>query len=76
MEAPVSPLVLSRAISQAVNEMHDAQPSERLKQIDPDLYHALQEILASAKAFYAGQVITPEMAKKASRCTGQIIPLN
>ena len=66
MESPktqyVSPLSLdlSKAISQAINEMHAtgemltaqilSQPSERLKQIDPDLHAALSEVLKAVQA--------------------------
>ena len=81
----VSPLAfnLRKAISQAINEMHAtgemltaqilSQPSERLKQIDPDLHAALSEVLKAVQASKScipkdAEVITLDMVQKAYRC--------
>jgi hypothetical protein len=54
MEAPKTQYVLASSISKAINEMHAAGPSytptQRLKEIDPELYDALQQVLSAARA--------------------------
>lgn len=65
MEALKSPLILSRAISQAVNEMHAAGATSTAK-----LLSALKEAqnVAGFKPLKPDNTINLEMIQKAYRC--------